>query len=98
MTYLTIEDSFRHNGDRHLTRAFNHLYYGHPDSYWQGSIDKAIKNYKNADALKLDPWAQNIVDIMAHRMADVILYGIQFTKTNSDGSITPISAKDIYIK
>ena len=45
MIYSTIEDYFKTNGDRHLERAFNHLYCGHPDNYWQVSVDKSLKNY-----------------------------------------------------
>ena len=61
MIYLTIEDHFKTNGDRHLERAFNHYYHRYPPRYWQRSLDKALKNYKKADALKLDPLTEAIL-------------------------------------
>jgi len=97
--YLSVEGSIRANGDRHLERAFNHLYCGHPDTYWQGSVDKALKNYKKADALKLDPiieaMMKPLMDRLAIGMSDAIMYGTSYTKFNSDGTVSLIEAKDI---
>ena len=100
MTYTTIEDHFKMNGDRHLERAFNHLYCGRSDNYWQGSVDKALKNYNKTTSFKLDPLSEvilkPIMDRLAIGMANCIMYGTSYTKFNSDGTVSSIEAKDVY--
>lgn len=52
MHYITIQDQFKLNGDRHLERAIAYASAQYPDRYFEGSMRKAISNYKKADEFK----------------------------------------------
>lgn len=51
MSYISLPESIKANGDRHLDRARRHHAEGHPD-YAAGSVRKAWRNYLRAADLE----------------------------------------------
>lgn len=78
--YISLEEAIRQNGHRHLERAISYISAGYPDRFADGSLRKAIKNFKKADELKfktvidkvLDPIINNLVDKVAQSIMDGI--------------------------
>ena len=76
--YLTIEQSIRNNGHRHLERAIAYASAQWPEHYVLGSLRKAERNFKKADTIahlyKTDPIMQAVIDRMNGRIAVQIMY------------------------
>lgn len=102
MQYLTVEQSIRKNGNRHLERAIAYASAGYSEQYYQGSMKKALKNFKLADEFanyfKIDdPVLKSIGNILDKSISDAILYGTSFYRVNEiDGEIKIITAQDIF--
>jgi hypothetical protein len=77
--YISFEDHYRLNGDRHLSRAKMHIADGKID-YAIGSLKKAKKNYDVCYRLKAMEEAMPIelrreIDRMAQSIANEIMNG-----------------------
>lgn len=77
--YITVEQSLRNNGDRHLERAIAYASAQWPDHYYEGSIKKAIRNYKKADGFIItDPFFKSMIElagnIIIKHVADSLMY------------------------
>lgn len=76
MLYISIGDCIRANGDRHLERAIAYASAGYPERFFQGSMKKALRNYKNADALKIDdPLIKHITDAISVNITAILMRG-----------------------
>lgn len=53
--YLTIEEYYRRNGWRHLERAIAYASAGYEDRFYEGSMKKALRNFKIAYKCSIDP-------------------------------------------
>jgi len=100
MTYLTLEETIRQNGHRHLERAISYASAGYPNRFYEGSMRKALKNFKRADSFtEVDKLCQlfwkQMADDLYNRIVDNIINGSHYW-IDWDGVITPIAAKDIY--
>lgn len=74
--YLTINECFRQNANRHLQRANRYLFDDNIFDYAEGSLKKAEKNYKNAHLFKIDdPFVKFIVNDLAEQIATTIIVG-----------------------
>lgn len=72
MKYITIEQSFKMNGDRHLQNAINYHSCG-MIKHCIGSIKKTIKNYEKYEYFQ-DTYNLMIKE-MQNRIAEKILNG-----------------------
>lgn len=73
--YLTIEDHYKQNADRHLERAIAYASAGYHDRYYEASMKKALKWYKKADALKLPKYLDETIKMLGKKIADHIMNG-----------------------
>ena len=78
-SYQSVEDGYKANGDRHLSRAKMHMVDGKLD-YAIGSLKKAKKNYDVYFAFKALEEAMPIelrreIDRMAEQVANNIING-----------------------
>lgn len=72
MKYINIEESLNNNGNRHLGRALYYIYSNYPDKFWEGSLKKALKNYKKANELSLNPFEYMIINDISNKLANQI--------------------------
>lgn len=73
--YQTIDDWFKQNAERHLERAIAYASAGYPDRFYEGSMRKAIRNFKIADDFKVPEFFKPYVDALSNAIADNILNG-----------------------
>lgn len=71
----TAEEYYRQNGDRHLERAIAYISAGYPLRFYNGSMLKAIKNFKKADSVKIPKFLLPMLDGLAKAIADKIMNG-----------------------
>lgn len=81
MNYLSIEQAYKLNGDRHLSRAKMHMADGKLD-YAIDSLKKAKKNYDNYYRLKdfeesIPIEIRREIDRVAQQVADNIMNGMK---------------------
>jgi hypothetical protein len=72
MQYLTLVDSIRQNGNRHLANAIGYASAGLP-RHSDGSLRKAMRNLSKADSFTIPPWLDGLADQLACAVADTIL-------------------------
>lgn len=101
MQYLTIEQSIRQNGNRHLERAIAYASAGYPERYYQSSMKKALRNFKLANEFRNyfridDPVLRSIVNVLDKSLTDAILHGTSYFYVNEDGTIKSIDAKNTF--
>ena len=79
MKYLPLAECIRLNGERHLANAIGYASRG-LESYSDGSLRKAVKNFDRADRLlfgcALPPQLQFIVDTLSETIANNIINGL----------------------
>lgn len=71
--YYTIEECYRRNGYRHLERAIAYTSAGYPDRFYEGSMRKALRNFKKADELKIPEYLEPMLDLFTKRIVDSIM-------------------------
>lgn len=74
---------------------------GYPERYYQGSMKKALRNFKLADEFRNyfridDPVLKSIVNVLDKSVSDAIFYGTSYFHVNEDGTIKSIDAKNIF--
>lgn len=76
--YLTVEESIRQNGHRHLERTISYISAGYPDRFADSSLRKAIKNFKRADEIKIQTpdWFVKYLGMMEDKIAAAVAKNI----------------------
>lgn len=105
--YITIQQTYRMNGDRHLERAIAYISAGYHNKYADGSLVKAKRNYEMAK--KLDKFLPAIVfktladstldetlNMIARSLTESIIHGIGFYHQDEYDYYTHIPNKDVY--
>lgn len=73
--YKPVAEHYRRNGWRHLENAISYASAGYPLRFYNGSMIKALRNFKRANSLEIPQWLNENIKFLSQMIADQILNG-----------------------
>lgn len=73
--YISVAEHYRLNGCRHLENAISYASAGYPLRFYNGSMVKALRNFKRAEGLEFPFWLESSIKYMGQIITNRILNG-----------------------